>query len=52
MESTAPRRSPRADENLNPDMLKFQMIFTPGDSIGANEPLRVQSFIQTQEKQS
>jgi hypothetical protein len=38
-------------EGLNPDKLKYQMVFTSTENIGANDVIQVQSFVQTQEKQ-
>jgi hypothetical protein len=50
-ENGAKALATRKWEGLNPDKLKYQMIFTSTDSIGANDTLHAQSFITTtQEK--
>jgi hypothetical protein len=45
-ENGAKALATRKWEGLNPDTLKYQMIFTSGENIGASDTLRVQSFLQ------
>ena len=49
-ENGAKALATRKWEGLNPDKLKYQMIFTPSESIGAEDMIQAQSFMQTQEK--
>jgi hypothetical protein len=39
----------RAWEDLNPDRLKYQMIFTPGDTVGADQVRSARDFARTPE---
>jgi type III restriction enzyme len=36
-------------EGLNPDRLKYQMVFTPGQGIAADDMISIQGFLTTQE---
>src|SRR6266498_5111862 len=45
-ENGAKALATRKWEGLNPDKLKYQMIFTPSESIGANDMIQTQSFLQ------
>jgi type III restriction enzyme len=49
-ENGAKALATRKWEGLNPDKLKYQMIFTASESIGANDMIQAQAFMQTQEK--
>jgi len=49
-ENGAKALATRKWEGLNPDKLKYQMIFTSTDGIGANDMLQSQSFIAQEKK--
>lgn len=38
-------------EGLNPERLTYQMVFTPGEGISADDMIWIQGFLMTQEKQ-
>lgn len=44
-ENGAKALATRKWEGLNPDKLKYQMIFTPSENIGANDMIQAQSFL-------
>jgi ABC-type oligopeptide transport system substrate-binding subunit len=50
-ENGAKALATRKWENLNPEKLKYQMIFTSSDSIGADDMIDVQSFIAGTQEQ-
>jgi type III restriction enzyme len=49
-ENGAKALATRKWEGLNPDKLKYQMIFTSVDGVGANDMLEAQSFIAQEKK--
>ncbi|MBN2117969.1 MAG: DEAD/DEAH box helicase family protein [Anaerolineales bacterium] len=49
-ENGAKALATRKWEGLNPDRLKYQMVFTPGESIASKDMIQVQSFMRRQEK--
>jgi hypothetical protein len=49
-ENGAKALATRKWEGLNPDKLKYQMIFTSTDGVGANDMLQAQSFIAQEKK--
>jgi type III restriction enzyme len=49
-ENGAKALATRKWEGLNPDKLKYQMIFTSTDGVGANDVIEAQSFIAQEKK--